>query len=209
MNQDMESQNNNIMTVTGIGRVTAIPDTAVIRLGVITTGDNLNIAQEENARITQMVFDALRQMGITNIRTFQYTIDRPFDFENGMRIYRGYEVRNMFEINTSMLDMVGGVIDTAVSAGANIVEQITFGIPEATNYYLEALNLALTNASAKARSIADKFGVPLNPIPIKIVENSRPPVPFTRTFLGEEFITTPIEPGIRDIEALVTLDFIY
>lgn len=47
----------NTLTVTGFGSVTAIPDMAIIRLGVYTTGDNLSTVQNENARISQMILE--------------------------------------------------------------------------------------------------------------------------------------------------------
>lgn len=210
MYNNLEKQRNqNIITVTGRGSVIAIPNLAIIRLGVITTGDNLSVIQEENARLSQMIIDALRQINITDIRTHQYNIDKLYDYENNTRIDRGYSVRNIFEIRTEMLDMSGIIIDTAISLGANQVESITFEVSETDQYYLEALNEALNNATEKAISIADNFKARLNHLPIRILENSSPQVPFTRTLFGEGQFTTPIEPGTNLIEASVLLEFNY
>lgn len=212
-NKDRQRNNiaiiNNSMTVTGRGSVTAIPDIAIIRLGVLTTGENLSIAQEDNARISQMILEGLRQMGLTDIKTHQYNVDKLYDYENGIRIDRGYFVRNLFEIRTDMLDMIGTIIDTAVSLGANLVELITFEVSATDHYYLEALNIALSNATDKARSIANEFGAMLNPLPISIIENSNQPLPIARTFVGEGQFTTPLEPGTTQIEASVILGFTY
>ncbi|NLP16636.1 MAG: SIMPL domain-containing protein [Clostridiales bacterium] len=82
----------NTLTVTGFGSVTAIPDMAIIRLGVYTTGDNLSTVQNENARISQMILEGLSQMNIDDISTYQYNIDKLYDFDNGRRIDRGYFV---------------------------------------------------------------------------------------------------------------------
>lgn len=199
----------NSMTVTGKGAVTAVPDLAILRLGVQTTEPNLAQIQSENAAISQNILHSLHQMGITDIKTFQYQIERVFDFENGVRIDRGFSVRNLLEIRTNQLDLVGAIIDTAVNNGANLVELISFEVSGTDEYYLEALSLALMNAMQKAMSMADDFGVPLDPVPIKIVENSSPPVPYARTFLGEDALVTPIVPGTTRIEATVTVEFIY
>ena len=203
------SVTNNCMSVTGRGSVTAIPDIAIIRLGVLTSGNNLSIAQEENARISQMILDGLRQMGVTDIKTHLYNIDKLYDYENGTRIDRGYSVRNIIEIRTDMLDMAGTIIDTAVSLGANLVELITFEVSDTEPYYLEALNIALNNASNKARSMANEFGALLNALPVSIIANSSQPLPIARTFLGEGQYTTPIEPGRTQIEASVLLEYTY
>lgn len=177
-----KENDNNTMIVSGRGNVTAMPDIVLIRLGVETIGENLSVVQEENARISQMVLNGLRQMGIQEIRTYQYLIDKLYDFENNTRIDRGFSVRNIFEIRTDMLDMAGTIIDTAVSLGANIVDLVAFEVSDIDQYYLEALNLALMNGTEKARSMAEAFYSRLNPVPIRIVENSTPPMPLARTF---------------------------
>jgi uncharacterized protein YggE len=203
------SLSGNRMSVTGRGSITAVPDIAVIRLGVLISGENLTLVQEENARISQMILNVLRQMGVSDIRTQRYNIDKIYDYDNGVRIDRGYSVTNVFEIRTDMLDMAGAIIDAAVDSGANLIEFIDFDVSDTEQYYLEALNIALNNASNKAKSMANELGAMLNALPISIIENSIQPAPFTRTFLGEDQFTTPIEPGTRQIEASVTLEFTY
>ncbi|NLK99941.1 MAG: SIMPL domain-containing protein [Clostridiales bacterium] len=207
--RNINSMANNIMTVSGRASVTAIPDIAVIRLGVMTTGDNLTRVQEDNARISQMILEGLRQIGVSDIKTHQYNIDRLYEFENGTRIDRGYFVRNIFEIRTDMLNMTGAIIDTAVSLGANLVELISFEVSAIDQYYLEALNMALSNATDKAISMSNELGAMLNPLPIRIVENSNQPTPIARSFLGEGQFATPIEDGTTEIESSVIMDFTY
>lgn len=199
----------NIMIINGTGQVTAVPDIAILRLGVQTTGDDLTIAQNENARKSQAVLQALGQLGITDIKTFQYAIDKIYDYENGNRIDKGYSVRNILEIRTRNMEEVGIVIDTAVSNGANVVEFINFEVEDTNYYYIQALNLAIVNAYDKAKSITDNLGFKLNPIPIRINENSTPPVPFRMSGMRESFAVTPIEAGNIQIDASVTVEFLY
>jgi uncharacterized protein YggE len=112
-----------------------------------------------------------------------------------------------------MTDMqqVGAAIDAAVSNGANVVDFISFDVSDANTYYLRALNLAVLNAYQKARSIAYEFRLTLDPIPVKITENTAIPSPFPqfRNFREGAAVTTPIEPGNKQIEAIVTAEFIY
>lgn len=196
---------NRTMTLTGQGQVTAVPNIAIIHLGVITTGENLRVIQEDNARITQSIIQSLQRMGVSDIKTFQYSIDRVYDYENGRQIDKGYSVRNILEIRTSNLDRVGSIIDTAVDAGANAVELISFDVSNREYYYQQALNIAIMNAMQKAKSIAMNIGISADPVPIKIVENIILPIqPFYRQELAA---TTPIMPGTLKIEAPVTVDF--
>ncbi|NLK64541.1 MAG: SIMPL domain-containing protein, partial [Tissierellia bacterium] len=83
------------MTLTGHGEMDISPDTVIIRLGVETSGEDLSRIQAENTRLSQSLFQALQRMGITNIKTIQYSIDRIYDYEDGRQIDRGYSVRNI------------------------------------------------------------------------------------------------------------------
>ena len=200
----------NKMIVTGRGQVTVIPDLAIVRLGVQTTEYDLSTAQSDNARISQNVLTALRQLGITDIKTYQYQIEKLYDYENGNRIDRGYSVRNILEIRMENMNLVGTAIDIAVNSGANVVEFINFEVADPDIYYQQALNLAVKNAYQKAKSISESLRVMINPIPILITENSAPPIPFSSMYMAREgAFTTPIEPGNKQIEANVTAEFIY
>ncbi len=197
---------NKTMTLTGQGQVTTVPDTAIIHLGVQTTGENLSSIQADNARATQSIILALQRMGVNNIKTFQYSIDKLYDYENGRQIDRGFSVRNILEIKTNNLEMVGNIIDTAINSGANVVELISFDVSNREYYYQQALNLAVMNAIQKSKSIAMNLNIAADPIPVNIVENSAMPIqPFRR----ELAVTTPIMPGNIIIEASVTVDFEY
>jgi uncharacterized protein YggE len=195
------------MTLTGQGRVTLVPDLAVIRLGVQNNGTDLEEMQAQNAQTTQTIIDALNQLGVRDIKTFQYTIDKLYGEENGTPVDRGYTVRNILEIRTDDLAGVGGIIDVAVDSGANVVDLISFEVLQPELYYQQALNIAVMDAIEKARSIARHLGISINSIPVSIIENSvlpRPSQAFQR-----ELAATPVIPGNITIEAMVTAEFAY
>ncbi|MDD4679106.1 MAG: SIMPL domain-containing protein, partial [Tissierellia bacterium] len=147
----------------------------------------------------------LQRMGITDIKTSQYSIDKVYDFVEGRRIDRGYSVRNILEIRTTNLEAAGSIIDAAVIAGANIVDLITFDVSNREYYYKQALNMAIMNAIQKANSITMNLGLSSTAVPIKIVENTA--MPFQP--VQREFAATPIMPGTMNIVANVTVDFVY
>ena len=197
---------NKIMTLTGHGQMSIAPDIAIIRLGVQTTGENLAQIQADNARRSQAIIQVLQRMGVTDIKTFQYSIDKVYDYIEGRQIDRGFSVRNILEIQTNNLEAVGTIIDASVKAGANIVDLITFDISNREYYYQQALNMAIMNAIQKANSITMNLGLSASPVPVKIVENTAMPfLPVQREFVA----STPIVPGTLDVEANVTVDFLY
>jgi len=198
---------NRTMTLTGQGKISLVPNIAVIRLGVQITGDNLVAIQSENAKKTQAILQALQSMGISDVKTFQYTIDKIYDYEEGKQIDKGYSVRNILEIKTGNIDQAGAIIDNSVNIGANVVDFISFEVSDSEYFYQQALNLAMTNAIHKAKFLAMNLGIKVDPIPVSIVENSSMSMPLQE--FKREFASTPIVPGNIQIEALVTVEFVY
>ncbi len=199
----------NRMILSGTGQVSAVPNEVIIRLGVQTNGTPLQTIQAENAQISQAVLQALRQLGVTNIKTYQYDINKVMEYEDGRQIDRGYSVQNILEIRSDRPDLAGTIIDTAVNYGANRVDLIRFEVSDADSYYLEALNLAVANAYDKANTLAESLGARLQPYPLKIQENSTSPAPYQRISMGEGAFATPIVAGTNQIEASVTVEFGY
>jgi len=193
------------MTMTGNGQSSVIPNIAVIHLGTQTRGENLAEIQSENARITQSIIQSLQRMGVSDIKTLQYSIDKAYNYEDGRQIDMGFDVRNILEIKTPSLDKAGAIIDTAVNSGANVIELISFDVSNRDYYYQQALNMAVMNAIQKAKSIAMNLGIRSEPIPVRIVENSSQ---FAPPLYRREFASaTPIVPGNINVEASVTVDF--
>lgn len=205
----MNSTAVNIMTLTGNGEVTTVPDVAILRLGVQTTGEQLTDIQNENARISQAILNALEQLNITDIKTFQYTIDKRYEYVDGKQIDKGYTVRNIFEIRTNNLDQVGNVIDTAVQYGANVVDFIEFEVSNINSYYFKALDLAIENATQKADMVAESLGLTITPVPIRINESSTVPMPYLNLVSRESAVSTPIEPGSKQVNASVVMKFLF
>lgn len=198
----------NTMTLIGQGQVTFDPDLAIIRLGVQTTGQNANSTQAENSKVSNAVLQALKQTDIASIKTYQYIIDKVYDFENGNRVDKGYLVRNTLEITTNRLEQVGLIIDTAVNYGANFVELIEFGSSNPDIYYQQALNLAVMNAIQKANSISKQLDIVAKPVILHIIETSSTPFPTSQfRTVQEGGLITPIEPGQKQVNAQVSVEF--
>ena len=211
MNQDESRIPFRKMIFNGRGQVSVVPDLAIIRLGVLTTGDSVTVAQAENSKISQQILDAINGLGITDIKTYQYQIEKVYDYHDGNRIDKGFSVRNIYEINTDKVGQVGMIIDTAVSQGANIIDNVNFDVASPDKYYQQALNLAVSNAIFKARSVSSVLRIMFDPIPIRITENSLQPVPYSTAYAarGEVALATPIESGNKKIEASITAEFKY
>ena len=201
-------EDNNKITLRGDGIMFVFPDLAVIRLGLVSEGESLAQLQSENAAITNIIIGALEQIGVDDISTFSFSVDKNYIYENGRRIDRGYIIRNILEIRTFDMENVGVIIDTAVANGANQVDLVSFQVSTPSEYYGEALNLAIMDGIEKARNISETFGFNIHPIPISIVEHGtsqEAPMPFS--LAREADAATPVLPGEQRIAAGVTMEF--
>lgn len=199
------------MTVTGNGEIVAPPDYAQVLIEVRTEGKDVSVAQQENALIMSRVIESLMALNIPReaIQTSSYTISPVYDYMDGRQVFRGYEVQNAITVKITDINQAGTVIDTAIQNGANHVSAIQFKIENLDAYYQQALNLALVNAMAKAKSMAETMQVPLQLIPIEVIEESQhvTPVPYRSAQFTTQEVTTPIEQGAIPIQASVRVKF--
>ena len=199
------------MTVTGNGEIVAQPDYVQIQIEVRTEGKDVSLAQQENAVIMNRVIGSLLALNIAreSIQTTTYSISPSYDYIEGRQVFRGYEVQNAITVKIMDIGQAGLVIDTAIQNGANNVSGIQFKIEDTDAYYQNALSLALVNAMAKAKSMTETMQVPLQPIPIEIIEESQnvTPIPFRSVQFSNQEVMTPIEQGTMPIHATVRVKF--
>jgi uncharacterized protein len=199
------------MTVTGNGEIVAQPDYVEIKIEVRTEGKDVSVAQQENAVIMNRVIGSLLSLNIPReaIQTTTYSIFPNYDYIEGRQVFRGYEVQNTITVKITDISKAGMVIDTAIQNGANNVSGIQFKIEDTDAYYQRALNVALVNAMAKANSMAETMQVPLQPIPIEIIEEGPnvTPIPFKSIQFHNQEVMTPIEQGTMPINAAVRVKF--
>lgn len=201
----------NRLKVFGQGIVNVKPDMTEVVIGVITENAQLELAQKENARITQQVLYNIKSMGVASkdIQTQNYSINTKYDYIDGKQIFRGYTVTNNLRVLIRDINTVGEVIDAAVKGGANAVNNISFIVSDTSRYYNEALRLAINDAQNKAMAMASKLKVNINMVPIQIVEQRGSTItPLTTSFKATA-AATPIEAGENKIVANIEAIFIY
>ncbi|ODV53996.1 SIMPL domain-containing protein [Lysinibacillus fusiformis] len=199
-----------VISVTGNGQVTAKPSSIQLQIEVQTQGQNVQGPQQENAATMNQVIQSITALGIPSeqIQTAAYTITPLYHFEEGQQIFTGYEVSNAITVHVSDPERVGLIIDTAVENGANRISNIQFKVDHADAYYQQALSLALHNAQAKAKTIAETMHLPLQLFPTEIVEEQvHTPILYRSMAISPDM--TPIEQGQIDINASVRVNFQY
>lgn len=196
------------IAVTGSGRVSLPPDTAVLEVGAEARAAQLAEATAEVDRRMRAVLAQVKAVGVreTDVRTTGYAIDpiaesrQPGD--PGVRIV-GYRVSNVVQVRTRDVAGVGRIVDAAVTAGANVVRNVHFTLDEPTRAEAEARALAMQNAADKARQVAAAAGVRLGRL-LSVTE-SGPVRPVARMTMA--MAPGPVEPGQLDVT--ITLEARY
>jgi uncharacterized protein YggE len=205
------------LQVTGNAVVTAAPDMVRITLGVETSSTSAEIAASENAERMASVLAALEALGLQQsaISTSGYNI---YSYSNTYGqstpeelIQTTYNVHNGITITTKNLDTVGLIVDTAVKAGANQVQNVNFDIAEKQDMQLQALEVAIEQALTKAGVMARSAGETLGGI-VSIDEEYGTYVAQNESLKMmaagyDRGAVTSINPGEIEVTAQVTMEF--
>lgn len=197
--------------VIGAGTVKAVPNTAIVTLGVVTENISLEAARRENATKSNAVINVLTGMGIEKkeISTGAFSIDPLYDFIEGRQVFRGYRVTNLLNITIKDIARAGEVIDKATFAGANRVDNISFTLSDRSHYYDIALNLAIEDAQRKAFEIGKALDLEIAETPYKIIEQNIAAQPYEAYATKLTAPATPIMPGQMEISSVILVIFGY
>lgn len=149
------------VTVSGEAMTKVEPDAAVIVLSVVTQNAQAISAQQENARKSEAVANAIKNTAGANaeIKTSDYSLQPQYDYrDNRLPKIIGYDARNSVIVTISELKNVGAVIDAASSAGANSIDNVSFILRQTSPARGQALSDATHQAMNKAQSIAQALG---------------------------------------------------
>jgi len=193
---------------TGQASVSVQPDTAKIDLGVITQAAAAQAASSQNATETNAVIAALQGLLGANadIKTISYSVNPNYTYPTGSPPNLvSYTVTNVLEVTIGDLTMVGKVVDTAVTAGANSVQRLTFTLKDDSSVRQQALRLAAQQAMSDANAIASGLSVHTGAVLSAIEGSTATPIPVMGA-LAAAPSSTPIQPSNLVIQATVTLD---
>ena len=153
--------------VTGEGKVTVVPDVAILSLGVEAQAATVAQAQSEASVAMEAVVRELDDHGVADkdIKTQRFSIYpvRRWAPESEEEVLVGYRVHNMVTAKVREVEATGTIIDAVARAGGDYVRiaNISFTVDDPTIYHKEAREKAMADAEVKARQLADSAGVNL------------------------------------------------
>lgn len=201
--------------VSGTGRVTVTPDTAVASSGVEITAPTLAEATKEASDKMAAVLAAIKAQGVDakDIQTTSYNVfpitDQPKEGESAK--ITGYRVSNLVTVKVRSIADVGKVLDAAIEAGANSINSVYFMVNDPSKAQEEARTQAVKDAMAKAQTLATAAGVKVGKI-ISISEVSGVVIPYYNRDVFQSAPAAaggagPVETGSTEVTATVEMHF--
>jgi len=201
------------LNVSGNGTIYLTPDIANIYIGVHTEDPVIATAVSNNNTQTQALVDALKNAGVAvkDIQTSNFSVytSQSYDKLTGQSTGSNYAVDNTVYITLRDLSKLGSLLNTAVAAGANNINSITFDVADKTAAMAQARQKAMVNAISLATELAQTAGVKLGEIQnVSYSDNS--PMPYYGMGGGGAAApnaSVPIQPGQTQISVTVSVTY--
>ena len=213
-------------SVSGEGKIVAIPDIAQFSFSVITEGGkDIAALQQENAQKANRAITLLKdsQVEEKDIKTTSYNLQPRYQYfscpvsKNSSAKpcpppeIVGYSISQTISVKIRDFEKTGEILYGIVQGGVNSASEPSFTIDDKTEIENQARQEAIAIAIKKAESIAQAGGFNLGKI-LSIDENSAPIFyRAAKSFgvsAGEDAIISPdIEPGSQEITVSVTISY--
>ncbi len=150
----------NVITVSGAASTSADPNQLVVSFGLETQGSTASQATEENAQKMDTVVNAVKELGISTeeISTSRFSVSPVYDRDG--RFITGYRTSNIITVKTRQLEKASEIIDTAIAAGANRVNSVSFTLSDDLRKRLsdQLIGEAVKDAKMKAELALGPLG---------------------------------------------------
>jgi uncharacterized protein len=205
-----------VIEVSGTGEARATPDVAHLSLQVETHAPTAEECSSKNAALAQKVVQRLKDKlaGKGTVETGDYSLNPEYNEPGpGPRqrpTITGYTAQNTITVETTELMLLGSLIDGAISAGANRINYLNFGLRDDTKAREDAIANASKDAQAQAQALAASLNVKLKRVvKASTIQQREPIVPMARMAMMSAGVNapTPIEASQISVTATVSLTF--
>ena len=205
-----------VVSVTGTGAVTAVPNMALVTVGVTSQESGAAGAVAANNRSMAALNKALDAFDIAerDRRSSGFSVQPRYDHRRnpgGMPEIIGYTVSNRVTIRIRDLDSVGDVLGAVIDSGGNTIDSLQFGNEDVDELLDEARQLAIKNARHKAELYAAAASVKVGRV-ISIAEGGAAAVPrpqlrgeAARIAMSADLSPVPIAAGENEFKATINV----
>jgi uncharacterized protein YggE len=154
-----------VIKVKGEAEIKALPDKAIIVIGVQSRDSVMSIARSDNDNMTRKAIRIAKKYGVADddISTEYYTVEPHYRDYNKLE-FLGYLVKRRIVIDLKRFSGFQDLMDEFLREGIENVQSIQFKINDPDKYTEQALAGALKKATAKAKMIALEMGVKIGKV---------------------------------------------
>jgi uncharacterized protein YggE len=152
------------ISVNGSGEAFGTPDIASISMGVDVSDADISVALNNANSTLARIVEALKAAGVDekDIQTAYFNVypEDQYDPNTGAATgQRVFHVSTAANVTLRDIQQVAAVIQSGLSAGANSVGSLSFGIADMKKLEEQARLNAVADARARAEQLAAAFGV--------------------------------------------------
>lgn len=210
----------NTVTVGATGSIKVEPDVAYLSLAVEARGTKASEAQKANADKFAAVEKVLYEkfaIDKKDVITTNFDVRPEYNYtEKDGQVLKGYLAVHQIQVTYRKLTEVGKLFDALAAAGANRMDGVRFDTEKKDKYELDALKVAMANASAKANVLATSANRQLDEV-INIVQGdvSNIPIMYERmeeaqmqmSKMANDAASTSVQSGQIEISTKVTVQY--
>jgi uncharacterized protein len=210
-----EVKMNRLISLTGHGEIRAVPDMAVINMGVVSSAETARAALDANTKAMTELMANLKAANIDDkdVTTSNFSVNPRMDYgQNGGQVPKlvGYDVTNALTVIVHKIDGLGALLDKAVTSGSNQINGISFSVSNPDAAMDEARKLAVKDATHKAQIYAGAASINLGSI-MSLSESggvAEPQVMFSRAkAMAADSAPVPIAQGSQVIAVDVNISW--
>lgn len=217
-NWQRPNSTNDTITITGQGKVIAIPDVGMIDVTVQSRGQSVAQVQTESTTKMNAINEYLKSFGVEkkDLKTTNYNLNPIYSYnpKDGKQNFDGYELTQTLSVKIRALDKAGDILGGVIDKGANNVSELRFTVDDSEALKAEARLKAIAQAKEKAQALAKAAGVKLGKVRA-FNENSNNPTPYPTYYtrdmaagmMESKAIAPTVEAGSQEITVDVSISY--
>lgn len=202
----------NTVTAPGTGKISGIPDQAVMSFGVSSQAKDAKAALDKVSAKAAAISSAVQRNGVAeqDIQTANVSVDPQYGTPrpNGQAPVVGYQASLSVTAKVRDLNALSKVIGAASAAGVDNINGPSFSINEDSKYRQQAIAKAVDDARVTAAAMAKAAGKQLGDVvSVSSSDSGTQPAPLTAYADLAAKAPVPIERGQLDVTANVNVVF--
>lgn len=145
------------ISVSGDGKIKAVPDQVFISIAVETKGTNATDVKKQNDATIEKVLQFVTKFKVpkSDVQTKSISLNPQYDYEKKKRNYNATQTIEILLKNITLYD---GLMEGLIDAGINRINSVEFKTSKLIEHQSEVRKLAMKEAKSKAEDYVSVLG---------------------------------------------------